>query len=416
MPAARVLTRRFWLRRGTVLAATGVLLFTAAPGASTAPEGRAGPAWVGSWTTGVTVASAGTGQTGLTDTTLRQVVHLSVGGDELRLRLSNVFGTAPLAIGAATVAVQHAEGGSRVDEDTLRQVRFGGERTTTIPIGAEWVSDPIELSVPDGANLSVSLHLPGPTGPLTQHRSAFATNWTTPGDETAAEGTGFAALGTSWFLLDGVDVRAVSAGSAVFFGDSITDGAITTVDGNHRYPDRVATRMLTRPERAEFGVLNTGIGGARLLTDQGPAGQSAMARFDRDVSGQAGVRAVVLLLGINDIGGTRGAVAAEDLITVHRQFIARAKTLGLRVYGATLLPFEGAGYYTPEGEADRQALNKFIRTSGEYDGVIDFDRATADPAQPTRIRAAYDSGDHLHPNDAGMDAMAAVVPVDRLVR
>ncbi|QFU90810.1 SGNH/GDSL hydrolase family protein [Amycolatopsis sp. YIM 10] len=416
MPAARASSRRSRIRRGTVFAATGLLLLTAAPGASTAPEGRAGPAWTGSWTTGVTVASAGTGQTGFTDTTIRQVVHLSVGGSELRLRLSNVFGTSPLRIGAATVAVQHAEGGSRVDEDTLRQVRFGGERMTTIPIGAEWVSDPIDLTVADGANLTVSLHLPGPTGPLTQHRAAFATNWTTPGNETAAEGTGFTPLGTSWYLLDGVDARTVSAGSAVFFGDSITDGANTTVDRNYRYPDRVAARVLAKPERAEYGVLNTGIGGARLLTDQGPAGQSAMARFDRDVSGQSGVRAVVLLLGINDIGGTRGAVAAEDLISVHRQFIARAKSLGLKVYGATLLPFEGAGYYTPEGEADRQALNKFIRTSGEYDGVIDFDRATGDPAQPTRLNPAYDAGDHLHPNDAGMEAMAAVVPVDRLVR
>jgi lysophospholipase L1-like esterase len=401
----------------TIAATTTALALAAAPAALAAPAAPAAAAaraaWVGSWATSATIPGpTGPSAAGLTDTTLRQKVHLSVGGDQVRVRLTNVFGTTPLVVDAATVAPSGA--GPAVDPATVRPLTWGGLAAATIPVGAEWLSDPVRLGVGDDSDLTISVHFPGPTGPLTQHPASFATNWTAPGNATTAAG-GYTVLGTSWLALDSVEVRAVSAGSVVFFGDSITDGVRTLVDANHRYPDYVADRSVARPQRQEFGVLNAGISGNRLLADAGTAGQSALARFDRDVAGQVGVRTVVLLLGINDIGVSRGAVTAEELIAVHRQFVARAHALGIRVFGGTLTPYEGAGYATPEGEADRQALNAFIRTSPIYDGVVDFDRATRDPAHPTRFLPAYDAGDHLHPNDAGMAAMAAAVPVGRLV-
>jgi lysophospholipase L1-like esterase len=386
----------------------------AAPAQPTARPAAA--QWVGSWATSATIpGTSGPSATGLTQQTLRQKVHLSVGGNRIRVRITNVFGSRPLAVSAATVALPGATGGPSVNPATIRPLTFGGRATASVPVGAEFVSDPVNLRVADDSDLTVSTYLPGPTGPLTQHPASFATNWTAAGEATGAPGDGFTVLGTSWLALDSVEVQTVSAGSVVFFGDSITDGVASTLDANHRYPDLVADRELPRPDAREFGVLNAGISGARLLTDAGTAGQSALARFDRDVSGQTAVRSAVLLLGINDIGTSAGAVEPADLIAVHRQFIARAHALGLRVFGATLLPFEGAFYFTAAGEQDRQALNAFIRTSGEYDGVVDFDRATRDPAHPTRMLPGYDVGDHLHPNDTGMAAMAAAVPVDRLV-
>jgi len=384
------------------------------------PTASAGPAadWVGTWAVAVTPpGTSGLSATGVTDTTLRQVAHVSVGGSDLRLRLSNVYGTSPLVVGKVTVTPRADDlaGTPTVDPAKLVPVLFGGRASVTIPVGAEWVSDPVRVVVPEDTDLVISTYFPGPTGPLTQHPAGYATGFSATGDQTAGDGTQYQAIpGAARYIIEGVDVKSRVRGSVVLFGDSITDGVVSPVDQNLRYPDQLADRLLAQPPLRELGVLNAGISGNRLLSNAGTAGDSTLARFDRDVIGQAGVRTVVLLEGINDIGGSRGATDPADLIAVHRQFIERAHQAGLTVIGATLTPYEGAGYYSPEGEADRQALNTWIRTSGEYDGVVDFDKAVRDPAAPSKMLPAYDVGDHLHPNADGFKAMAAAFDLKAL--
>ncbi|MEV1328615.1 SGNH/GDSL hydrolase family protein [Micromonospora costi] len=379
--------------------------------ASASAESHGRTDWVGSWAAAVAEPrTTGTSATGFTDTTLRQVAHLSIGGDSIRVRLSNVYGNAPLTVAAVTVAPRAGGAGTpQVDARALRPVTFDGQRSVTIPAGVEWWSDPLRIRVAADSDLVVSTYLPGPTGPTTWHPAGYATSFRATGDATSDTGGAFARLDTARYFLSGVDVTSRAAGSVVFFGDSITDGVVSTVDANLRYPDQVADRLLQRPEVRRCGVLNAGISGNRLLADAGSAGDSALARFDRDVLGQAGVRSVVLLEGINDIGNSRGALEPEQLIAVYRQFIARAHQAGIRVVGATVLPYEGAGYYSEAGEADRQAVNEWIRTSAEFDAVVDLDAATRDPADPGRLNPAYDSGDHLHPGDVGFTAMARAV-------
>jgi lysophospholipase L1-like esterase len=372
--------------------------------------------WIGSWSVAVTPpGTSGISATGVTNTTLRQVAHLSVGGPQLRLHLSNVYGTQPLVVGKTTVTPRSdAQAGTpTVDPAKLVPVLFNGRASVTIPVGAEWVSDPVRVVVPDDTDLVISTYFPGPTGPLTQHPAGYATGFSSVGDQTGGDGSSYQAIpGAARYVIEGVDVQSRVRGSVVLFGDSITDGVVSPVDKNLRYPDQLADRLLA--SRHDLGVLNAGISGNRLLSNAGTAGDSTLARFDRDVIGQTGVRTVVLLEGINDIGGSAGATDPADLIAVHRQFIQRAHQAGLKVIGATLTPFEGAGYYTSAGEADRQALNTWIRTSGEYDGVVDFDKATRDPAAPTKFNPLYDAGDHLHPNAAGFKAMAAAFDLKQL--
>ncbi|MGW1344513.1 SGNH/GDSL hydrolase family protein [Kribbella sp. NPDC002412] len=376
------------------------------------------PDWIGSWAVAVTPpGTSGLSATGVTDTTLRQVAHLSVGGSELRLRLSNVYGTSPLVVGNVTLTPRSDDlaGTPTVQPAKLVQVLFGGQPSVTIPVGAEWVSDPVRVAVPDDTDLVISTYFPGPTGPLTQHPAGYATSFRATGDQTGGDGSQYQAIsGMARYIIEGVDVRSRVRGSVVLFGDSITDGVVSPIDQNQRYPDQLADRLLAQPAHRELGVLNAGISGNRLLNNAGTAGDSTLARFDRDVIGQAGVQTVVLLEGINDIGGSRGAVEPAALIAVHRQFIQRAHQAGLKVIGATLTPYEGAGYYTPEGEADRQALNHWIRTSGEYDAVVDFDKAVRDPAAPSKMLPAYDVGDHLHPNAEGFKAMAQAFDLKEL--
>lgn len=412
-------TSRSRLVRGLAAAAVAATLLV--PGTSgAAPADRGGGTWVGSWATAVTPPGGipGPSETGFTETTLRQVVHLSAGGDQVRIRLSNVYGETPLQVAAATVALRGPGGGATV-AGTPVPVTFAGSRAVTIAPGTERVSDPVGFPVADDSDLVLSTYLPGPTGPVTQHAFAFSTTFATPGDATAGGGAAYTPLGTSWFILDGVDVHTRSSGSVVLFGDSITDGVASTVDANRRYGDYLADRTLAGPDRREIAVLNAGIGGNRLLADGeggfgGFAGDSALARFERDVLGQPGVRTVILLEGINDIGISGGAVDPAELIAVYQQFIARAQDAGIRVLGGTLLPYEGAAYFSAAGEQDRQAVNTWIRTGGEFDGVVDFDEAMRDPQHPTRLLPAYDAGDHLHPNDAGFAAMAQAVDVAAL--
>jgi lysophospholipase L1-like esterase len=352
---------------------------------------------------------------GAAPTTLRQIVHLSIGGPAVRLELSNDFGTESLSISATTVALAGEKGalaGAAVP------VTFGGRATIDIPAGAHVVSDPVSLAVPAQANLAISLYLPGQKiAHITQHGSAYQTNYMAAGNVAAeaalpASATTFA----NWFFLHAVDVEApASAGAVVAFGDSITDGTYSTPNMNKRWPDFLARRLLGNKGTANLGVLNEGIGGNRVLHDN--TGPNALARFDRDVLSLDGVKYLILLESINDIGHAWDSkkpydvVTAEDLIQGFEQMAERAHEHGIRVIGATLTPYLGAGYSSPEGEAVRKAVNTFIRTSKSFDGVIDFDAATIDKAT-----GAFDSRfnappheDHLHPNDAGMEAMGNAI-------
>ncbi|GAA4596299.1 lysophospholipase L1-like esterase [Actinoplanes octamycinicus] len=351
----------------------------------------------------------------LADQTVRHVVHLSVGGDQVRIRLTNEFGDTPLRIGEVHVRLGDAD----------RRVTFGRRTSVTVPAGAPIVSDPVALRVPGGADLVISVYLPERTPVTTLAAFAFQDNVIAAGNVTAAPSVTPTSTIQQYLFLSGVSVRA-SGGAIVTLGDSITNGANTAPNANHRWPDLLSARL-----RHRLGVANVGVSGNRLLHDPNPPagspavnyaayfGQSALRRFDRDVLAQPGAEFLVVLLGVNDLGhpGTSApldeVVSADDLVWAHRQLIARAHRAGLRAYGATVLPFKDdtLGFYSVENERKRSALNRWIRTSGEYDAVIDFDAAVRDPADPLRLNPAYDSGDHLHPNDAGMAAMAAAVPL-----
>ena len=366
--------------------------------------------WVGTWAT-----SPESGTTSFNNQTLRLIVHVSLGGDDIRIRLSNAYGTTSLTIGAAHIALRST--GAQIVPDSERVLTFSGDSSITIPPGALIVSDPVKLAVPALGDLAVSLYLPGNTGPATFHAEGKQTSYISPsGDFTGSIALPTSSTTLSSFFLTNVEVKASNDGRAIVtLGDSITDGTASTPDANHRWPNFLADRLQASHHDQDLGVLDQGISGNRILHDI--AGTNALARLDRDVLSQTGVKYVTVLLGINDIGfsGIPGftdqAVSANDIIAGLTQIIERAHARGLRIYGCTLTPFEGTfpGYYTPEGEVKRETVNKWIRTSDAYDAVIDFDKAVRDPSHPTRMLAAYDSGDHLHPNDAGYMAMANAI-------
>ncbi len=347
----------------------------------------------------------------VTNQTLRQIVRTSVGGNRLRIVLSNVFGTAPISIAAGDIGLRDGESG--VIAASVKPLTFGGAPAARILPGAVLVSDAVEMRVPALTDLAVDLYLPEELGtgpsPVTTHNGSSQTNFLSPpGDHTGSPSFMVASRSIAWFLLARVEVAAPSTvGAVVAFGDSITDGARSTPDTNNRWPDHLARRLAAAGQ--QVAVLNAGISGNRVLSDG--AGVSALARFDKDVLMQTGVTHVVVMEGINDIGLARTSPSpgAAELIAAHKQLIDRAKARGLKVYGATLTPFEGAAYWTAEGEVKRQALNEWIRTSRAYDAVIDFDAVTRDPAAPTKFLPAYDSGDHLHPGDTGYKAMGDAV-------
>jgi len=300
---------------------------------------------------------------------------------------------------------------------SARVLNFSGRPTISIPAGAMVYSDPVDLNVPPLGDLAIDLYLPGDTNtpsPLTMHVGALQTSYVSQtGNHVGETSLPVVATTQSWFLLSRVEVMAPeSVGAIVTFGDSITEGTRSTPDTNSRGPDVLAKRLMAQPGSVKPAVLNAGIGGNRVLTDAlYNSGVDALARFERDAVDQAGVAYVIVLEAINDIGNARQnpTPTAEDLIAGHKQLIEVAHTKGLRIYGATVTPFEAANYFTKEGEAKREALNQWIRTSKAYDGVIDFDLATRDPANPTRLLPLYDSGDHLHPNDAGYKAMGDAI-------
>jgi lysophospholipase L1-like esterase len=347
--------------------------------------------------------------------TLRQIVHTSIGGSRVRVVLSNVYGTAPLTIGAAHVALRDKDSSIQTASD--RPLTFGGKPTVAIPANAVLYSDPVNLTVPQMADLAIDLYLPGNTdtpAPLTMHTGAFQTNYVSEtGNHVGAAKLPAVATVQSWFLMYRVEVQAPeSASGLIAFGDSITDGTRSTPDANHRWPDQLVRRMLSGTTPLEMGVMNAAIAGNRVLSEGTfQVGVNALARFEHNALAQPGVTHVILMEGINDIGNARTnpTPTAEDIIVGYKQLIDRAHSKGLKIYGATLTPFYGAAYYTDVGEAKRQAVNQWIRTSKVFDAVVDFDAATRDPNDPKRLLAVFDSCDHLHPNDAGYKAMADAI-------
>lgn len=348
--------------------------------------------------------------------TIRQIVRASAGGERIRIVVSNVHGTEPLEIGGAAVALR--ADGPAIVPGTVRMLTFGGDDSPRVLPGAVLASNPVELTVPPLADLTIDLHLPGDTAatssPVSWHNRSDRTSYVSyAGNHAGANEFPVAAETESWFHLARVEVAAREHTAVVVaIGDSITDGYCSSVNADSAWPDHLATRF--QASGIDAAVINVGIGGNRVLGDG--AGQSALARFDRDVLVQTGASHVIVLEGINDISGApRPGVTAAALIAGHRQLISRARARGLAIYGATLTPYEGTtipGYWTPAGEAIRRELNQWIRTSGEYDAVFDFDAATRDPERPTWFLPEYDCGDRLHPGDAGYEALANAVDLD----
>lgn len=415
-----------WTRRGLIkgllAAVTAMTLFV--PALATARDDD-GPRWIGTWTASpqnLEPPFVAPNPSSFNGQTVRQIIRTSVGGTKIRIRLTNEYGTTPLSIGSVTVA-RHA-GGPAVVAGSSRKLTFSGRTSFTIAPGAPALSDPIDFNVPALGDLAISIYLPQPTPATTVHSLGLSTTYVSPsGDYADAVVMPTAATVPSWYFLSGVTTNGNERSAAIVaLGDSITDGFASTVDANRRWPNLLAARLQARPQYRHVAVLNQGISGNRTLFDL--IGPNAQARLDRDVLNAPGARWLIVLEGINNIGipGAFGLasqqVSADDIIAGHQQIIARARERGLKVYGATLTPFEGTtfpGYYTAAGEAKRQAVNAWIRNSRAFDAVIDFDKALRDPAHPGRMLPAYDSGDHLHPNDAGYQAMANAIDL-RLFR
>lgn len=379
--------------------------------------------WVGTWGASPLPPTGGSARFGPTPSfenrTIRQVLRLSVGGSALRLRLTNEYGVEPLEIGAARVALVGRDGAPVAGSERI--VKFGGKTRATIAAGAPLVSDVVDLRVDALATLSVSLYLPASTGPCTCHQAGLQDAYiSAPGDFTAGTFEPVETMQMRAFI-SGVEVLAPGAKAVVVLGDSISDGVGSTPNANHRWPDLLAERLAARSRGPRFGVVNHGISGNRVLTDG--AAQNALARFDRDVLSVPGATHLVIFEGVNDLGRAFGTPApaasgaavaplmdpvfgSDLLIDGYRQLIARARARGLIVYGATIAPYEGAGYWHPDGEAVRVAVNEWIRTSGEFDAVLDFDAVLRDPARPAQIKEGLHSGDHLHGSDAGYRALA----------
>jgi lysophospholipase L1-like esterase len=379
--------------------------------------------WVGTWASSQQIPEPANalppGE--LQDATLRQIVHLSLGGSELRVHLSNAFGTAPLHIDSVHVAHPLSSSSDRIDITTDQALTFAGSADVVIPAGAEYISDPVEYPVAAFSNLAISFHLQAPPAQQTGHPGSRATSYVAHGNLVAAAKLPNATRVDHWYAIAGVDVTApADAVSIVALGDSITDGHATKTNGNERWTDVLAERLQGSPATHRIGMLNEGIGGNHLLVDG--LGPNALARFNRDVLAQTGVRYVIVLEGVNDLGGlTRlGEVPAAEhealvahILAAYQQMIVRAHAQGTEIIGGTITPYAGSDYYHPTArdEQDRNTVNAWIRAPGHFDAVIDFDKVMRDPGHPDRLLSGYDSGDHLHPSPAGYRAMANAIPL-----
>ncbi|GAA3440193.1 SGNH/GDSL hydrolase family protein [Kutzneria kofuensis] len=414
--------RRLWLAAVTVLA-VGATGGVAAAAPMKPPTGAGGDHWVATWTSMPQLTEASNmppapytqGNQVMVDATLRQTIHVSVGGSRFRLHLNNIFGGAPLPITAASVATPTggAAGVSGIQAGTAKTVTFGGQKSVTVAVGKETISDPLNVTVPSGSNLTVTLYLAQgqASSHITSHPGSRTTSYLTKGNHL----TDTTLTGTTpvdhWYFLSGLDVWAPPhTGAAVMLGDSLTDGRGSTTNGNDRWPDDLFARLQKRGATADVAVVNEAAGGNAVLS--GGLGPTAVSRFDRDVLGQSGVKWLIVFEGVNDLGGNGSPKTADGLIAAYQQFITKAHAAGIKVYGATITPFGGNSYDDPAGthEAARQTVNSWIRTSNQFDAVADFDQVVRDPANPSHLRSSYDTGDHLHLNPAGYLALADALP------
>jgi lysophospholipase L1-like esterase len=370
--------------------------------------------WVGTWASAPLLDAHGMTADqlvtpGTTGVTLREVVHVSIGGETVRVRFSNLYGTDPLVIGGAQIA--QTLKGSAVVAGSGKPLTFHGQPSVSIPPGALVISDGIPFKFAPLSDLTVSLYLPHPSGPITEHQLGNATSYHAPGNVTVNDTLESPSTVTHWEYLNGIDVLASGDTAAVItIGDSITDGARSTIDTNQRWPDELARRLQADPKYRHLAVLNEAISGNKILLDG--AGPNVLARFDRDVLAQSGAKYLLILEGINDIGRLHSfpdSVTAADLISALNQMIVRAHAHGIAVIGCTLTPYHGAGYYTENGETIRKAVNDWIRTGGAFDGFVDLEAAVRDPQHPDTFLPADDPGDHLHPNDAGYKVMGDAI-------
>jgi lysophospholipase L1-like esterase len=389
-----------------------------------AKQGAAKPdAWVASWGASQQIPEPQNAwpTDDMRDATLRQIVHMSLGGSALRVHLSNAFGTQSLHFTSVHVAHAVSPKGAAIDPTSDHTLTFAGKPDVTIPPGAEFVSDPLEVPVAPLSDIAVTFHVDAPPAQETGHPGSRSTSYYEHGDAVSATDLPDAKHVDHWYQLTEIDVRTASeAGTVVALGDSTTDGHAATTNGNDRWPDVLAARLQASKKTQDVGVSNQGIGGNHLLTDG--LGPNVLARFDRDVLAPTGVRWLIVFEGVNDLGGLarNGEVSAdqhtalvEKVIAAYEQIIARAHAHGLRVYGATITPYTGSDYYHPGqwSEADRQAVNAWIRAAGHFDAVIDFDAVVRDPAHPEHLLPAFDCGDHLHPSPAGYKALGESIPL-----
>ncbi len=379
--------------------------------------------WVGTWAASQQIPEPANVLASelLTDATLRQIVHLSVGGSRLRVHISNAFGDAPLHVMSAHVARPLSPAGAKIDPATDRTLSFSGAGEVVIPPGADYVSDPVDYPVAALSDLAITLHLEKMPRQETGHPGSRATSYVAHGDLVAAVDLPDAKKVDHWYFVGGVDVAGgPAAGAVVVLGDSITDGHGATTNGNDRWPDVLARRLQSAADARPLGVLNEGIGGNHLLMDG--LGPNALARFDRDVLAQAGVRSLIVLEGVNDLGGlaresevspAEHGAAVQRIVAAYEQIVVRAHAHGIKVIGGTILPYGGSDYYHPGplSEADQVAVNAWIRSPGHFDAVVDFDKVMRDPNHVERLLPGYDSGDHLHPSPAGYRTMGEAIPL-----
>ncbi len=394
----------------------------------TAKQASKTPGWISTWGASQQIPEPNNSipREDLRDATVRQIFHLSVGGSAVRVHLSNAFGTEALHFISVHIARPLSPASAAIDPKTDRALTFDGKPDVTVPPGAEYVSDPLDYPVAPLSDLAVSYHLDDPPAPETGHPGSRATTYTVHGDQVSAADLPDAKHVDHWYQVTEIDVPAArKAGVVVALGDSITDGHGATTNGNDRWTDVFAAHLQSSPKTRNIGVSNQGIGGNHLLIDG--LGPNVLARFDRDVLAPAGAKWVIVFEGVNDLGGLARIheVSPEEhtafvqrVIGAYRQIIARAHDHGLRVYGATITPYAGSGYYHPGplSEADRQAVNSWILAPGNFDAVIDFDAVVRDPAHPDHLLPAYDCGDHLHPSPAGYKAMGNAIPLALFTR